>query len=713
MSKPEGNSRSASISGLLLRTQGFMRRQLWIWPLLAAIILGFVGVWVRNRMEAAIKTQISGNLTTILNANTEALRAWVATMKSEAELFAGDDRVRGLVAELITVSQQSGSTQAVLLNAPPNTTLRSLLKPAVEGRGFIGFIVFDTNFLVLSSARDQLIGIKSPPGDTEQFQRCLATGTIVTHPFPSVALLPDLQGNSHAGVPTMFAAAPIRAPDGHIVAMLGLRIQPEKDFTRILATARSGETGETYAFNREGLMLSESRFDDQLKRLSLIPDSPEAESILTIQLRNPLVDLTKGKMSSKRRAALPVTHAVAEAVAGRDGANVNGYRDYRGVPVVGAWKWLPDLDLGLVTEMDVAEAFHPLWIMRMGFGFIFALLVVGAIVIFVLMRLANRLQESARKAASKAKQLGQYALEAKIGAGAFGTVYRGRHALMRRPVAVKLLDAAEATDNSIARFEREVQLTCQLTHPNTIALYDFGRTPEGQFYYAMEFLEGLTLSELVAQHGRLPEERAIHILQQVCASLAEAHELGLVHRDIKPHNIFLTRRGNIPDFVKVLDFGLVKARKVEGQAELTGGSVTLGTPLYMSPEAVERPNAVDAKSDLYSIGAVGFYLVTGETVFGGETIGEVLLHQVMSEPEKPSTRLAKPISPDFEQLLMQCLAKAPMDRPATARELEIALSRCANANRWGRDEAEVWWRRFDSAKPETTLVIPRQPATAL
>jgi len=690
-----------------------MRRHLWLWPLAAMIILAFVGWWIRGRMEGAMKTQLAGNLRTILAANTEALRAWAATMKSQAELFAGDGRVRELTGELIRVSQQSASPQAALLSAPQNATLRALLKPAAEGRGFDGFVVLDTNFLVIASGREQLIGMKSPPGYAPQLQACLAGTSLVSRPFPSVALLPDAQGNLRAGVPTMFAAAPICAADGRVIALLGLRIVPEKDFARILATARSGESGETYATDQKGLMISESRFDDQLKRLALIPDTAEAQSILTLELRDPQVDLSQGKSSPRRRAELPLTRAAAEVVAGRDGVDVAGYRDYRGVPVVGAWAWLPDSDLGLITELDVSEAFGPLRILRMGFFSIFGLLALGAVAIFVLMRLANRLQESARKAALKAKQLGQYTLEEKIGAGAFGTVFRGHHALMRRPVAVKLLDAAQANETSIARFEREVQLTCQLTHPNTIALYDYGRTPEGLFYYAMEFLDGVSLDALVNKYGRQPEGRVIHILRQVCASLAEAHGRSLVHRDIKPHNIFLTRRGDVPDFVKVLDFGLVKARNIEGQVELTGANATLGTPLYMSPEAVEHPDVVDARTDLYSLGAVGYYLVTGENVFSGATIGEVLMQQVKAEPEKPSARLGEPLSADFENLLLRCLAKKPADRPASARELEAALGRCAVASPWTREQAEDWWHSFDAANTARTIVMNEpKPQTA-
>ena len=567
-------------------------------------------------------------------------------------------------------------------------------------------MVLDHNFVVVAAASEEAIGLQSPPGYAEGLRRCLEGQILVTPPFPSVAMLPDVQGKVRTGVATMFAAAPVRSADGKVIAALCLRIAPEKDFTRILATARAGQSGETYAFSRTGLLLSASRFDDDLKRLGLIPDTPEAQAIVTLELRDPQVDLTLGKPSPRRRAEQPLTRPVAEAVAGRDGVDVAGYRSYTGEATVGAWRWLEDFNMGLVTEMDMVEALSPLRVLRLGFGFIFALLVLAAIAVFLLMRLARRWQDSARKAALEAKQLGQYALDQQIGTGGFGTVYRGHHALMHRPVAVKLLDPLIANEQSIARFEREVQLTCTLTHPNTIALYDYGRTPEGLFYYAMEYLEGLALDKLVQDFGRQPEGRVIHILRQVCGSLAEAHAQGLVHRDIKPANIFLTQRGGIPDFVKVLDFGLVKARKVEGQVELTGVTATLGTPLYMSPEAVEHPDRVDARTDIYSLGCVGYYLLTGETVFAGASVGEVMMQQVRSVPEKPSVRLRQPVSADLEDLLMSCLAKKPAGRPTSAEALESALAKCAAAAAWNRDQAGEWWRKRSAAKVEKTQVLP-------
>ncbi len=690
----------------MARSRNFLRTQLWIWPLVAAVILVFVGVFVRLRMEGAMKAQIAGNLRTILNANTEALRAWAATEKSRAEVVAEDARVADLVAAIVQQAKQPGASKATLLAAPQLAQLRALLQPDLDHYGFTGYVLLDPDFVVVAAAREEAIGIRSPPGYAEHLRQCLEGQILVTPPFPSIAMLPDEGGKMRAGVPTMFAAAPVRGADGKVIALLCLRITPEKDFTRILATARAGESGETYAFSRTGLLLSASRFDDELKRLGEIPDTPETEAILTLELRDPLADLTRGQQSPKRRGELPLTRPVTAAIAGQEGVDVRGYRDYRGVPTVGAWRWLEDFDMGLVTEVDVAEALGPLRILRLGFGFIFALLVLAAIAVFLLMRLARRLQESARKAALQAKQLGQYALDQEIGSGGFGTVFRGHHALMRRPVAVKLLDPLQANEHSIARFEREVQLTCGLTHPNTIALYDYGRTPDGLFYYAMEYLDGVALDTLVQDFGRQPEGRVIHILRQVCGSLAEAHAQGLVHRDIKPANIFLTQRGGIPDFVKVLDFGLVKARKLEGQVELTSATATLGTPLYMSPEAVEHPDRVDARTDLYSLGCVGYYLLTGETVFAGLTVGEVLMQQVRSVPEKPSVRLREPVSADLEDLLMTCLAKTPEQRPASAEALEAALAKCAAAAAWSRELAGEWWRKHGAAKVEKTMVMP-------
>jgi len=394
------------------------------------------------------------------------------------------------------------------------------------------------------------------------------------------------------------------------------------------------------------------------------------------------------------------------------GFDIEGYRDYRGVPVVGAWQWLPEYDMGVATELDVKEAYEELMILRWTFWGLFGLLGVAAVAIFGFMLVASRYQRAARKAALEAKQLGQYTLDEKIGEGGMGVVYKAHHAMLRRPTAVKLLDADKTTQTSVARFEREVQQTAKLNHPNTIQIYDYGRTPEGVFYYAMEYLDGLDLEQLVVVDGPQPPSRVIHILQQVCGSLSEAHELGLIHRDIKPGNIILSRRGGMGDVAKLLDFGLVKAADAKQQATFTAAGSLLGTPSYMSPEAVETPESVDARSDLYAVGAVGYFLLTGEQVFEGATLMELCKHHVGAEPTRPSERLGSPLSDDVEVVILRCLAKKPADRPQTARELRGALAACKDAGTWTDADARQWWQERDATSSRKTVKSPGDQTNA-
>ena len=301
-----------------------------------------------------------------------------------------------------------------------------------------------------------------------------------------------------------------------------------------------------------------------------------------------------------------------------------------------------------------------------------------------------------RAEAARVRRLGQYTLERKIGAGGMGIVYRASHAMLRRPTAIKLLPPDRAGEASIARFEREVQMTAQLSHPNTVAIYDYGRTPEGVFYYAMEYLDGINLEDLVRTHGAQPAGRVVAILDQVCGALAEAHERGLVHRDIKPANIILTERGGEPDVAKVVDFGLVKPIvTTDPQLTVSMPGVLTGTPLYLSPEALTSPESGDPRSDLYALGAVGYFLVSGRPVFDGASIAEIIGHHLHTEPVSPSQRLGRAVPADLETVLMQCLRKGPDERPPSARELRDRLRRC-RVPPWTSGEAAAWWSAFRS-----------------
>jgi serine/threonine protein kinase len=244
-----------------------------------------------------------------------------------------------------------------------------------------------------------------------------------------------------------------------------------------------------------------------------------------------------------------------------------------------------------------------------------------------------------------------------------------------------------------------------------VAVFDYGRTPDGIFYYAMEYLEGLNLDDLVKRFGPLSEARVVYILRQICGSLAEAHAAGMVHRDVKPANIILTHRGGLHDFVKVLDFGLVKSVAGAEQAHLTNPNAVTGTPLYLSPEAVRKPDEVDARTDVYALGAVGYYLLTGAPVFTGESVMEICLKHVNAPPEPPTVRLGRKVSDHLETLLLRCLAKAPADRPGDAAALQTELETCVVEGTWTAKDASSWWAGREQAAPsaERTTVATTQP----
>jgi serine/threonine-protein kinase len=315
---------------------------------------------------------------------------------------------------------------------------------------------------------------------------------------------------------------------------------------------------------------------------------------------------------------------------------------------------------------------------------------------------ASRVIFGLRAEVAESRRMGQYTLGEKIGEGGMGAVYRAHHAMLRRPTAIKLLPPEKAGADSILRFEREVQLTASLSHPNTVAIFDYGRTVEGVFYYAMEYLDGINLDLLVKTDGPQPPARVARIMSQVSGALAEAHQIGLVHRDIKPANIILCERGGVPDIAKVVDFGLVKRFRADDEGltmAVTAEQTLLGTPLYMAPEAFTGTGEVDARSDLYALGAVAYMLLTGTPVFQGRTVVEICAHHLHTPPESISRRLGRPIPPDLEQIVLACLAKSPDDRPSSAQALQARLNHLRFADPWSDDDAARWWLRRRRTAP--------------
>jgi serine/threonine-protein kinase len=299
-----------------------------------------------------------------------------------------------------------------------------------------------------------------------------------------------------------------------------------------------------------------------------------------------------------------------------------------------------------------------------------------------------------RRQVVEARQLGQYRLLRRIGSGGMGEVYLAEHQLLKRPCALKLIRPADAAESStMERFEREVRLTATLSHPNTVEVFDYGRGEDGTYYYVMEYLPGLNLAELVESHGPMPPGRVVYLLRQVCGALREAHSAGLIHRDIKPSNIFAARRGGMDDVAKLLDFGLVRAAATTKAVHLSVEGQILGTPLFMSPEQAMGGHELDERSDIYSLGGVAYYLLTGRPPFNNSTGIEAMIAHARDPVVAPS-KVRSDVPEDLERVVLRCLAKDPSDRFQNAESLERALGECGCTDNWDRCQAARWWRRF-------------------
>jgi eukaryotic-like serine/threonine-protein kinase len=308
-----------------------------------------------------------------------------------------------------------------------------------------------------------------------------------------------------------------------------------------------------------------------------------------------------------------------------------------------------------------------------------------------------------------ARKLGQYQLLWKLGEGGMGEVYLAEHQLLKRPCALKLIKADAGSDPIVlARFEREVQSAARLAHPNTIEIYDYGHAEDGTFYYVMEYLQGMSLSELVRQAGPLPPGRAIYLFRQICAGLAEAHGLGLVHRDLKPANVFVAVRGGESDVAKVLDFGLVKLTRDPGGVALTGDMTVSGTPLYMAPEQAVADRSLDSRADIYALGAMMYFALTGRPPFSGESPFAVMMAHAR-DPVVPPSQVHSGVPEDLERVILRCLAKKPDERFPTVKALGDTLAACAAASEWGPNRAEAWWTAQTQSAP---IEMSPEPAGA-
>jgi len=694
-----------------------LRFRFWFIPVIVLLLLA-MGWWMRTALERSVKVRTAAGLAAILNSNVTSLELWLKDQRAYASVLAGSDHVRRPVLELEQYWRKDPDQRDGLATSPAMAELRGYLMPLFADHDFDGFVIVAPDGTMIGGDRNEWIGVRISAERVAILAKVLAGETLVSHPFFVETPIPEVTDDPGARVTIMVVAAPVRDDHDRVVAMLALLVDPDKDFTRILQSARLENSGETYAFNARGLLISHSRFDDELREIGLVGQGPGSDPILTLEIRDPGGNLLEGFTSTLDRGSLPLTRMAASAVTGQQGVDVEGYRDYRGVTVVGAWTWLEEYDFGVASEIDLDEALAMPGQLRRIFWIVIGLFVVGSVLALGGTLFVSRLGRQMSDAMVKAQKLGQYTLEDKLGEGGMGQVYRARHAMLRRPTAIKLLHPERTGKQDLARFEREVQITSNLTHPNTIAIFDYGRTPEGVFYYAMEYLPGIDLAKLVEIDGPQPPGRVIYILRQACGSITEAHAHGLIHRDIKPENIILCERGGRYDVAKVLDFGIVKDVVGGDDAQLTSAGTFTGTPLYVPPEAWSTPEKIDTRADIYALGGVAYLLLAGRPMFEGGSVVEIYNHHLKTKPAPPSSWVGAGLPTDLDRVVLSCLEKDRDERPASAGELERLLAACESAADWTEELARDWWAGHSQdvesrRKADTTRIPTEQTATVV
>lgn len=646
------------------------------------IILVLSGLLVKRQLENEFKVLAQNDLEKTLSANAEAVLQWLENQKANAKACASNVDVHILAHKMMMHYKNLGLTN--IAKTKLYLDIQARLNSYTREMGYEDYFVIHEN-VILCAKQMQFIGSKM-----DQDPKLIK----MYNNGESHIMLPEVFDNEltkfDKGKPVMYAAAPIMNFGGQVISILALRISPEKTFSRVMQASKSGDTGETYAINDKGVFISRSRFDSQLKTAGLLQESQES-SVLNIKAES-----GEGQATYAAEQALTAEHVTNYPGIG---SSVEGYTNYRGKEVIGAWTYLKDYGFALITEKEIEEVYGPLATVKLIFYGLFSLAGVFAVGLIGFTIRTAAIMRQMRKLEIEAIEFGQYKLLEKLGEGGLGVVYLAEHKMMRRKTAMKLLKGDYISEDDIKLFEKEVQLSCQLKHPNTISIYDYGKTAEGIFYYVMEYLEGMDLDSHISEEGPMAAGRVAHILAQACASLNEAHKEGLIHRDIKAHNIMLCDRGGEKDFVKVLDFGLVKSVEEKNN---TFSDKVCGTPAYMAPEAVTTPAMTDHRVDIYALGILGFYLLTGKYPFDDKSAVQLMMKHVKEPAPRPSSVISISIPVDLENVIMWCLEKDRSQRPDYVHTLLEAIQKCECYKQW--QSRKVSYMKDFSTQDKTIII---------
>ena len=665
------------------------RNSKWLW-LAALLPTALIGWWTYRQVETTMEQSVRSELKSLTDSVALASQQFLTDKAQLVESWSRQPSIRSAIIELAESADDDPSLDSLRGNSGPSEEIHTQLK-RLSGFEDVKFVVWSDSYRTLASwLPDQAdIGRPVAPRGAENLARVMSGETVVFGParLTTSDLQEDTAGVSDTDRPVMAIVVPIQNNDGRIVASLMVRgIGMFDEFSRMFIDVAVAGDLDAYAVNQEGIMLTDSPLAVTLADEGRL-EMPASEIAATLRVADPGQELTPENVARLQRAACPLTIAVADATAGNPDVRILPYENYAGQEVVGAWRWDNKWRIGIIVERGSDLAFATVRIVRFGFLLLGSLLFVTAFAAAALIARATTAERAA------VHPLSRYEIISELGSGGMGVVYRAQHKQLGRDTALKVMIGDRHNKEDRLRFDREAKLAASLSNPHSVMIYDYGRAEDGEAFCVMEFLRGLTLHEVVARSGYQPIGRVLFIISQICDALTEAHGLNLLHRDIKPQNIMLSLDASVGDWAVVFDYGLAKPLEPVSDVYQTSETIWSGTPMYMAPERFRQPSVMDPRSDIYSVGCVAYYLLSGRPPFM-ECEPESLFALILSEqPISMSLHRKDDVPTEINNLVMKCMAKSADQRFATIQDLSWVVDQLRANYPWTVDEARTWWKQ--------------------
>jgi tRNA A-37 threonylcarbamoyl transferase component Bud32 len=571
--------------------------------ILVVLVASVAAAWSFLNVQQAVKHSRATLLSSLLATQSEAILIWAEERRADTTQWARDPSIIAVTGKLLDRHRVGGIASGD--NPKEAAMFLDRIAPAIEDLRLAAANIAAPDGTLIASLVPELVGATLSPEYLARIKPAFDGGSVFVGPTLEQDRLPGMTAERRM-LSVIWTAAPVKSREGKVLAVLSLGRYATRRFARTLEVTRPGETGEAYAFNSKGMLLSPSRFESRLKESGLMDDggtfSPGAMSLreyLPVVGPSPHMPLT----ALVGQAIAKVKSSPAEF----KGTMLQPYLNYVGTPVIGAWQWLPSLDLGIAIEMAEAEAYAPIAFLNTN---LLILLLTLAFAVFVGPLLPPLLWRRFVPI-TEGDRIGSYRLSRKIGEGGLADVYEGVHEGLEKPVAVKIMKG-QLREELEVRFEREARLLALLNHPRIVSVFDADHCEDGRPYYVMELVEGLPLGRLVEDGGPLAERLACEILEQVCDAVQYMHDRGITHRDLKPENILVQEAADGAPQIKLIDFGFAKSLTEKDRMHLTQDMSLMGTLGYMAPERIKDPEDTDIRGDVYAVGAIGYFLMTGK-----------------------------------------------------------------------------------------------------